>query len=65
MLRALVDNGDIDPTPMDTTARFTFSLLGAAGMLLADAEEADKARVREECAQVMTRLLSGLRPAAR
>ena len=65
MLRALVDNGDIDPTPMDTTARFTFSLLGAAGMLLADAGEADKARVREECAQVMTRLLSGLRPAAR
>ncbi|WP_116046592.1 TetR/AcrR family transcriptional regulator [Amycolatopsis palatopharyngis] len=65
MLRALVDNGDIDPTPMDTTARFTFSLLGAAGMLLADAEEADKARVREECAQVMTRLLSGLRPADR
>lgn len=63
MLRALIDSGDIEPMPVDTTARFTFSMLGAAGMLLADAEEEDKARVREECALVMYRLLMGLRPA--
>jgi hypothetical protein len=63
MLRALIDSGDIGPMPVDTTARFAFSLLGAAGMLLADAEEEDKARVREECALVMYRLLRGLRPA--
>jgi AcrR family transcriptional regulator len=63
MLRALIDSGDIEPMPVDTTARFAFSLLGAAGMLLADAEEEDKARVREECALVMYRLLGGLRPA--
>jgi AcrR family transcriptional regulator len=63
MLRALIDSGDIEPMPVDTTARFAFSLLGAAGMLLADAEEEDKARVREECALVMYRLLRGLRPA--
>jgi AcrR family transcriptional regulator len=63
MLRALIDSGDIEPMPVDTTARFTFSMLGAAGMLLADAEEEDKARVREECALVMYRLLRGLRPA--
>ncbi|SFB15069.1 transcriptional regulator, TetR family [Amycolatopsis marina] len=64
MLGALVESGHIEPTPMETTTRFAFSLLGAAGMLLADAEDADKARVREECAQVMSRLLSGLRPPA-
>lgn len=63
MLRALIDSGHIEPMPLDTTARFAFSLLGAAGMLLADAEEEDKARVREECALVMYRLLTGLRPA--
>jgi AcrR family transcriptional regulator len=61
ILRTLVDNGDIQPLPMEPMTRITFHILGSAGMALAETPEADKPRVRSEYAQVMAQLISGIR----
>ncbi|MDT0305698.1 TetR family transcriptional regulator [Streptomyces sp. DSM 44917] len=61
LMAALMEHGDIAPLPMEAAARVTFHVLGAAGMALAEAAEADKPRVRAEYSEVIDRLLSGLR----
>ncbi|WP_020671027.1 TetR/AcrR family transcriptional regulator [Amycolatopsis nigrescens] len=61
-VRSLMDASYIQQSPMELTTRFLFALLGAMGSSLADAKEADKPRVRDECATLTRRLLSGLRP---
>lgn len=62
VVRALVDSGSIEPVPVETTARITFAILGAAGQALADAAEADKPRVQAEYSAVIQRMLIGMRP---
>lgn len=57
----LIDSGYIEPKAFDTTVKFIFQIFGAAGMALAETPEADKPRVRAECADVMRRMLTGLR----
>lgn len=59
--RALVAAGYLDGTAMDTLIRFVFQMFGAAGMALADADEDDKPRVRDECSELIRRMLTGLR----
>jgi AcrR family transcriptional regulator len=61
-VNALMDAGYIERASPEIATRFVFALLGAIGSMLADAAEADKPRVRAECATLARRLLSGLRP---
>lgn len=58
-IRALTDAGRIEG-PADLATRFCFHLLGAAGQALADADEQDKARTRDQCAELIRGMFSGL-----
>lgn len=59
ILTAMSDAG-LAEVPIATTTRIVFSMLGGAGMALADAEETDKQRVKGECLDVMGRFVAGL-----
>jgi AcrR family transcriptional regulator len=59
-LRALMENGDIESLPLDTTAKIAFAMLGAAGKALSVASEAEKAHLRDEYRMVIGRMLAGL-----
>ncbi|VVJ15468.1 Uncharacterised protein [Amycolatopsis camponoti] len=63
LIKALVDGGDIDDQPLETTTRLVFGMLGTAGMALAEASDVDKPRLKAEYAAVIGRMASGLRPA--
>ncbi|MEY9890936.1 AcrR family transcriptional regulator [Catenulispora sp. MAP12-49] len=56
-IKALIDAGALPPLPARTMARAVFHLLGAAGIELALTPEADKARVKDEYAQVLRYML--------
>ncbi|MGH3368115.1 MAG: TetR/AcrR family transcriptional regulator [Nocardioidaceae bacterium] len=60
-VRALRDAGMIEG-PLDLTTRFCFHLLGAAGQVLAEADDEHKQQTKQECAELIRRLLSGLIP---
>ncbi|WP_290050379.1 TetR/AcrR family transcriptional regulator [Amycolatopsis solani] len=62
LIKALVDGGDIDDQPLETTTRLVFGMLGTAGMALAEASDVDKARLKAEYASVIGRMAAGLRP---
>lgn len=59
-VRKLMEGGHIEQLPLDTTARISFHMLGAAGQALSQADEAEKPRLRHEYRTVIGRLLSGL-----
>jgi AcrR family transcriptional regulator len=61
-VRALREAGRIEAVSLDLTTRFCFHLLGAAGQALADADEASKRQVKDECADITLRMLTGLTP---
>lgn len=61
LLGALMDGGYVERMPLETATRITFSMLGAAGIALAEASEVDKPRVKEEYTTVISRLMYGLR----
>ncbi|RSD13276.1 TetR/AcrR family transcriptional regulator [Amycolatopsis eburnea] len=61
LIKALVDDGDLDGQPLETTTRLVFGMLGTAGMALAEASDVDKARLKAEYAAVIGRMASGLR----
>lgn len=58
---ALVDGGYLDRGGGDSTVRFAFWMLGGAGLALAEADEADKPRVREQWRFLIRRAMNGLR----
>lgn len=60
-VRTLTKAGYLQPVPVDTAVRFLFSLLGSAGLALAEASDADRPRVRKECGDLLHRLFVGLR----
>ncbi len=60
-IEALMDAGYLDRRAADTTVKFTFWMLGGAGLALAEAPEADRARVRDEWADLLRRAMDGLR----
>ncbi|SDD91547.1 TetR/AcrR family transcriptional regulator [Actinokineospora iranica] len=62
ILRALVDRGLLGPVPLATTTRVIFSVIGAAGVGLAEADAAEQPRLRAEYGEVMLRMITGLRP---
>ena len=64
LTKALVDSGDIEDQPLETTTRLVFGMLGTAGMTLAEASDVDKPRLKAEYAAVIGRMASGLRPVA-
>jgi AcrR family transcriptional regulator len=61
IIKSLVDSGDLPDLPLEVTARVTFHILGAAGMALSEAAEADKPRVREEYGRTISYLLNNAR----
>ncbi len=60
IITSLVDAGKVQPLPIGTASAIVFSMLGGAGMALADADPEDKPRVKDECTEVIGRLMSGL-----
>jgi AcrR family transcriptional regulator len=60
----LMASGAIEPQPLPALTRVVYSMLGAAGMALAEAADADKPRLKAEYAAVVGRMLASLRPAA-
>jgi AcrR family transcriptional regulator len=61
LLARLMDDGYIERQPLNATSRITFGMLGAAGMALVEATDADKPRVKGEFMAVITRLMLGVR----
>jgi len=60
-VRALIEAGELVPVPGQLTARLVFALLGAAGMAINDAPDADRVEVMEQAEQVIAAMLLGLR----
>jgi AcrR family transcriptional regulator len=58
---ALVDAGYLADRALGSLVRFSFWMLGGAGLALAEAPEADKPRLREEWSYLIRRTISGLR----
>jgi AcrR family transcriptional regulator len=62
LIKALMDGGDLQPQPLETTTRLVFGMLGTAGIALAEASDVDKPRLKAEYAAVIDRMVSALRP---
>ena len=60
-ITALVDAGYLADRALGSLVRFSFWMLGGAGLALAEAPEADKPRLREEWRYLIRRTISGLR----
>ena len=61
MVQMLEDAGEIDPLPLEPTARIVHSVVGAAAMLIAAAEPADRPQVFQDARAVVLRLAEGMR----
>ncbi|MFD1051816.1 TetR/AcrR family transcriptional regulator, partial [Kibdelosporangium lantanae] len=62
LLSGMMDAGMLVRQPLPAATRVTFAILGAAGLALAEAAGPDKSRVRAEYAELIQRMISGLRP---
>ena len=60
-LRTLLDAGLLAAVPMGSATLLVFALLGGAGRTIAEATDADRRAVRDECAALIRRMLDGLR----
>ena len=56
-----MEAGYLERRAVDSTVRFVFWMLGGAGLALAEAPDTDKARVRDEWAELLRRAMGGLR----
>lgn len=54
-VRSLIDAGYMDNIAVGSTIRFTFWMLGGAGLTLAETPDADKSQVRDEWAFLIRR----------
>jgi AcrR family transcriptional regulator len=61
MVQMLVDAGEVDPLPLEAAARIVHAVVGAAAMLIAAAEPADRAQAFEDSRTVVLRLAEGIR----
>ncbi|GGS41508.1 TetR/AcrR family transcriptional regulator [Actinokineospora fastidiosa] len=61
ILAELVGAGLLSPLPEETATHVCFTMLGSAGMALAQADPADQPRLRAEYGDVFRRMLAGLR----
>ena len=60
-ITALVDAGYLTDRARGSLVRFSFWMLGGAGLALAEAPEADRPRLREEWRYLIRQTISGLR----
>jgi AcrR family transcriptional regulator len=60
-ITALVDAGYLTDRARGSLVRFSFWMLGGAGLALAEAPEADRPRLREEWRYLIGQTISGLR----
>jgi AcrR family transcriptional regulator len=60
-LRDLVDDGYLRDTAFDSLVRFSFWMLGGAGLAVAEAPPEDKPRVRDEWRYLIGRAIGALR----
>jgi AcrR family transcriptional regulator len=60
-IRDLVDGGYLRGTAFDSLVRFSFWMLGGAGLAVAEAPPEDKPRVRDEWRYLIGRAISSLR----
>src|SRR6266851_722858 len=60
-VRALIEAGYLADRATDSTVRFSFWMLGGAGLTLAEAAEADKPRLREEWGYLIRQSIRGVR----
>jgi AcrR family transcriptional regulator len=60
-IHALIEAGYLEDRAADSTVRFSFWMLGGAGLTLAEAAEADKLRLRAEWGYLIRRSISGMR----
>ncbi|OZM75837.1 TetR/AcrR family transcriptional regulator [Pseudonocardia sp. MH-G8] len=60
-LQAARDAGLLAPVPAHTATHLVFHLLGGAGRTIAEAAEADRRTVRDECGVTIRRMLDGVR----
>ena len=58
---ALIESGYLEDRAVDTQVRYAFWILGGAGLALAEAPEADKARLRGEWGHLIRRTITGMR----
>lgn len=59
-VRGLVEADYVKATGIDSTLRFTYWIIGGAGLTLAETPEADRPRVRDEWAMLIRQALGGL-----
>jgi len=60
-ITALVDAGYLADRALGSLVRFSFWMLGGAGLALAEAPEADRPRLREEWRYLIGQTIAGLR----
>jgi AcrR family transcriptional regulator len=60
-VRALIEAGYLADRATDSMVRFSFWMLGGAGLTLAEAAEADKPRLREEWGYLIRQSIRGVR----
>jgi AcrR family transcriptional regulator len=60
-IRDLVDGGYLRDTPFDSLVRFSFWMLGGAGLAVAEAPPEDKSRVRDEWRYLIGQAISSMR----
>ncbi len=60
-VQASRESGLLAPVPMPTASQLVFHLLGGAGRTIAEAPEAERGTVRDECAVTIRRMLNGMR----
>ena len=61
LIKALVEAGEIEDRPLETTTRLVFGMLGTAGVALAEASDVDKPRLKGEYAATIGRMVTALR----
>lgn len=61
MVQGLVDAGEMDPLPVETTSRIFHAIFGAAAMLIAFAGPGEQEQALAEVRAVVLRLMEGLR----
>jgi len=60
-IRDLVDGGYLRDTPFDSLVRFSFWMLGGAGLAVAEAAPEDKSRVRDEWRYLIGQAIGSMR----
>ena len=60
-IAATIAAGLIAPAPVQTSSQLIFHLFGGAGRIIAEAPAATKREVRDECAALIKRMITGLR----